>query len=553
MALTPQQQQILNAIDMANSSGDAWSTIGPEGVIAYMQDSLRKQYGTDDLSKIRYVEDPNVPGGYRLDWEGRQPATGFLSGIKNASRSFGITQGTLGGAAGDAGDGLGTGLAPMNPSDALSFGATWEGKGGTTFSFYRKPDGSLGIKTASANSNDKGDIIAGIATVLGGMAMGGALGGAAAGGAGAAGAGAAEGAAAAGAAGGAGTAAGTAGLIDLGGGLAMTADGAIVGSTMAGGAGMSGAALDALITGAGFGAPGAAGAAGVAGMAGGGGGAAPAAAASGGGFNLGSAIKSGAASLFGGGGGGGAAGAAGAGGWTSLISPALSLVGGAYNAYQAGEAADAQIAAGDRGIAENRRQFDTVRELLKPYVDAGTGALGSYRNLSGLGGADAQRSEIDMLRGGPQFGSLVQQGEDAILQNASATGGLRGGNTQGALAEYRTNVLSGLIDKQLGRYGGLISIGQNSAAGTGNAAMQTGVNNSNLMQQQGAAQAGGIVAGTNAVTQALGGAGGYFAARGWQPSTAVPAATGYGGAGMDGGGGFGTGIVYGNQDYGQYF
>lgn len=239
--------------------------------------------------------------------------------------------------------------------------------------------------------------------------------------------------------------------------------------------------------------------------------------------------------------------------WTDLIGPAMQAIGGAYQANQAGNAADAQVQAANNGIAENRRQFDVVRQLLAPYVNAGTDSLGGYRGLAGVDGPQAQQAAIAALQASPQFGALTQQGEDAILQNASATGGLRGGNVQTGLANYRTNVLSGLIDQQLGRYGSLINIGQNSAAGTGSAAMTTGANNAQLMQQAGAAQAGGIVAGSNAITNALGGVGGFAAGSGWRPNTTAPASGGYGGAGISGGGGFGTGVVYGNQDYGQYF
>lgn len=238
--------------------------------------------------------------------------------------------------------------------------------------------------------------------------------------------------------------------------------------------------------------------------------------------------------------------------WTDLIGPAMQAIGGAYQANQAGNAADAQVQATNNGIAENGRQFDVVRQLLAPYVNAGTDSLGRYRGLAGVDGPQAQQDAITALQATPQFGALTKQGEDAILQNASATGGLRGGNVQTGLANYRTNVLSGLIDQQLGRYGSLINIGQNSAAGTGSAAMTTGTNNANLMQQAGAAQAGGIVASTNAITNALGGVGGFAAGRGGA-YTVAPASTGYGGAGPSGGGGFGTGVVYGNQDYGQYF
>lgn len=199
------------------------------------------------------------------------------------------------------------------------------------------------------------------------------------------------------------------------------------------------------------------------------------------------------------------------GGWGSLIAPAMSAVSGYLQNESAEDAAAAQVGAAQDGIAENRRQFDVVRGLLQPYVTAGTGALGAYQGLSGLNGAAAQQAEINMLQGSPQFGSLAKQGEDAILANASATGGLRGGNAQRSLADSRTQLLTSLIDKQLSRYGGVAQMGQQSAAGVGSAAMQTGANNAALMQQGGAAQAGGIVAGSNAITNAIGGIGGFLA------------------------------------------
>jgi hypothetical protein len=211
------------------------------------------------------------------------------------------------------------------------------------------------------------------------------------------------------------------------------------------------------------------------------------------------------------------------GGWTSLLQPAAQLIGGIMQNNAAGDAADAMAGAATAGIAEQRRQFDTVRELLAPYVQAGNTSLGSYQDLAGANGPDKQHAAIAALQGGPQFGALVRQGEEAILQNASATGGLRGSNTQRSLADYRTEVLSGLIDKQLGRYSPIVNIGQNSAAGVGSAAMNTGNNVANLLGQQGAAQAGGIVAGTNAITDTLGGLGGFFAG---QAAGSVPAGGG---------------------------
>lgn len=160
----------------------------------------------------------------------------------------------------------------------------------------------------------------------------------------------------------------------------------------------------------------------------------------------------------------------------------------------ASEAAALQAGLSREAIAEQRRQFDSLQALLAPFVKTGTSALGGQADLLGLNGSGSQQSAIAAIQGSPQFASLLASGENAILQNASATGGLRGGNTQRALMEFSPNLLSQLIEQQYSRLGGLTSIGQNSAAQTGSAGIQTGANVASLLGQQGAAQAGGILA-----------------------------------------------------------
>ena len=185
------------------------------------------------------------------------------------------------------------------------------------------------------------------------------------------------------------------------------------------------------------------------------------------------------------------------------------VVGGITGAKQAGEAAEragqTQAASAEKGIEEQRRQFDALVELMSPYVTAGQGAIGQQQALIGLQGPEAQRAATAGFEQSPLFQSMIQQGENAILQNASATGGLRGGNIQGALAQFRPQALNALIEQQYGRLGGMTSLGQASAASVGSAGMQTGANIGNiysaqgtntarLLGEQGAAQAGGEIA-----------------------------------------------------------
>jgi hypothetical protein len=194
---------------------------------------------------------------------------------------------------------------------------------------------------------------------------------------------------------------------------------------------------------------------------------------------------------------------------TALVVGGTQVVGGIMQSNAASEA----------GIAEQRRQFDAVQEILKPYVTAGTGAitglqpyaaagapaLEQQQALLGLRGPEAQQAAIAGIESGAGYQAQVRAGEEALLQRASATGGLRGGNIQAALAQFRPQMLQAEIEKQYGRLGGLTALGQTtsqnlaqlgqaSAAGTATAGLRTGADIANLMGQQGAARAGAELA-----------------------------------------------------------
>jgi hypothetical protein len=246
---------------------------------------------------------------------------------------------------------------------------------------------------------------------------------------------------------------------------------------------------------------------------------------------------------------------------------AIGSIGGAILGGNASSKAAKQVAAGNAAaIAEQRRQFDKVQQLLAPYVQGGNTGLQGLLSLSGAGGGafspaaylaqnpdvaaeaqrlvstgeiqtpeqyaqmhyqqfgqaegraaptgfDAQQQYISQLENSPMFQALARQGEQGILQNASATGGLRGGNVQGALAQFRPAMLNQQIQQQLAQFGGIASLGQNAAGGVGNAAMQSGQNIASLMQNTGQAQAAGTIGRANAL-------GGAFSALGGLAGTA---------------------------------
>ena len=183
-------------------------------------------------------------------------------------------------------------------------------------------------------------------------------------------------------------------------------------------------------------------------------------------------------------------------------------IGGITGAKQQGQAAERaaniQAGASDQAIAEQRRQFDTLINLMSPYVTSGNQAIGQQGALIGLGGQQAQQDAISQLEQSPMFTSLLRQGENAMLQNASATGGLRGGNTQSALMQFRPDLLAQVINDQYSKLGGLTQIGQASAAGQASAGMQNASNIGALLADRGAALAGGQLAKGGVARQTFG-------------------------------------------------
>jgi hypothetical protein len=154
----------------------------------------------------------------------------------------------------------------------------------------------------------------------------------------------------------------------------------------------------------------------------------------------------------------------------------------------------AQTQSSDAAIAEQRRQFDATSALFRPYVEAGNSALARQMDLGGVNGPEAQQAAIDAIQSGAEYGSLVRQGEEGILQNAAATGGLRGGNVQASLAKFRPEVLSALINQQYQRLGGLTQMGQASAGNQASAGGAFANNVGQLFGQRGEAIASGALA-----------------------------------------------------------
>ena len=187
----------------------------------------------------------------------------------------------------------------------------------------------------------------------------------------------------------------------------------------------------------------------------------------------------------------------------SFIKKGFDSITGKTAAKKAGEA---QQHATEQGMAEQRRQFDVMQQLMNPYVQAGQQGLSGQQDLLGLNGFNKQQGAIGNIENSPFFKSQYQQAENALLQNAAATGGLRGGNMQEALADNRSNMLFNNVNQQLQNLSGVASNGQSAAAGLGGNAMTFGNNMAQGYQDIGQAQGSYQLAKSQINSGLLGGA-----------------------------------------------
>ncbi len=200
-----------------------------------------------------------------------------------------------------------------------------------------------------------------------------------------------------------------------------------------------------------------------------------------------------------------------------------SFLGGNAQKKGAKKASKLEYDAAMAGLAETARQFDKTEANFAPAQALLGPAAGKLGNLVGINGDEALAGEIASLKESPLYQSLYRSGEDAVLANASATGGLRGGNTQLSLAEFGEDTLSQLIQQQISNYGGLVDIGTGAAGQVGGFGAQSVAQQAALRNQGAGAKAqyqlvkGGINAANfnnagsfldDAIASILGGGGG---------------------------------------------
>lgn len=171
-----------------------------------------------------------------------------------------------------------------------------------------------------------------------------------------------------------------------------------------------------------------------------------------------------------------------------------SLFGGSTAAGDAAiDAANIQADSSLAGVNEQRRQFDLTRGDLKPFQQAGTSAIEQQQALLGLSGADAQSAAYNSIAASPGQQFLQDRAQKNLLRNASAIGGLGGGNVRSALVEQGVGFAQQDIENQFARLGQVAGQGQAAATSTGQFGANAATNIQSGLESSGQARASGIL------------------------------------------------------------
>lgn len=169
------------------------------------------------------------------------------------------------------------------------------------------------------------------------------------------------------------------------------------------------------------------------------------------------------------------------------------LIGGILGSKSAGDAAEIQAQAANRGLDLQGRMYEEQKAAQEPWRQAGLSALGKMQD------ADFQRDfTANDFQADPGYAFRVAEGQKAMERSAAARGGLQSGGFMKGLERYSQGVASDEYqnaynrfnadrDRRFGRLGQIGSMGQNAT----NALGQLGSNYANQASE-------GLMASANA-------------------------------------------------------
>ena len=173
--------------------------------------------------------------------------------------------------------------------------------------------------------------------------------------------------------------------------------------------------------------------------------------------------------------------------WVAVAIGGSALLGAAMSSSASKRASADQTQASTASIEEQRRQYDTTRADLQPWLKQGTAAVGRMGDLLGTSGTQMSPEQVMAMDPGYQF--RLDEGEKAIGRGAAARGMNRSGATLKALTRFGQDYASNEFGNIWNRLAGISGTGQTTGTNLGQFGAQSAGNIGGLMT--GAANARG--------------------------------------------------------------
>lgn len=217
---------------------------------------------------------------------------------------------------------------------------------------------------------------------------------------------------------------------------------------------------------------------------------------------------------------------------TIATTVAANVIGSAISGDASKSAANTESDAAKYSANLQDQELQQMRQTMQPFVQSGSFANQRLMSLLGVGphnltdpsfGSLTQPFTADTFRQyqDPGYQFQLQQGQQALQNSQAAQNGVLSGAALKDLIGFNQGMASNAYSNAFDRYmasndatyqrlAGLLGIGENAAAGVGNAGIQTGANIGNTIMGGASAQAAGTIGQANAVNGGINNALGYY-------------------------------------------
>lgn len=173
-----------------------------------------------------------------------------------------------------------------------------------------------------------------------------------------------------------------------------------------------------------------------------------------------------------------------------------SVISGAMASNAASDAAEIGAEGTRQSLAQRQKFFDITQEQLAPYRDIGEEAVTKLRDVF-------VRGDMDKFYTSPEYKFNLQQGEQALERKQGVAGARYGGKSLKEATRYAQGVASNEFNNFFTHLNSIAGMGENAAAGTGNAAMQTGAGMSSDIMSNTQNQMNTTMAGAESLNNAI--------------------------------------------------